>query len=178
MNTQSIGNQIMHEQVVDSVMHTINGGMTTAGMFGTSAKRKAEIKAQADEREERRKIERQEQMKIEKEERRKIEMEEHRERIKQQHLAWAALDEAADRRVAEEKKQENHERNKHQDEAENRRVAGEKKHNEKIAAAIEFLRINGIKTVEPPTPSIAEAAVRIKAEKEAYAKALFPHHFL
>ena len=105
-------------------------------------------------------------------------MEEHRERIKQQHLAWAALDEAADRRVAEEKKQENYERNKHQDEAENRRVADEKKHNEKIAAAIDFLRINGIKTVEPLSPAIAEAAARIEAEKMAYAKAHYPHHFL
>ena len=61
MNTLSIRNQIMHEQVVDAVMHTINGGMTTAGMttgglwkdrgqevlaamgLGISAKRKAEI---------------------------------------------------------------------------------------------------------------------------------------
>ena len=46
----------MHEQVVDSVMHTTNGGMTTGGRwkdrgkemlavigFGISAKRKAEI---------------------------------------------------------------------------------------------------------------------------------------
>ena len=67
MNTLSIQNRIMQEQIVDSVMHTINGGMTTAGMttagplkdmgkevlatmgLGISAKRKAEIKAQADE---------------------------------------------------------------------------------------------------------------------------------
>ena len=68
MNNLSIRNQIMHEQVVDSVMHTTNGGMTTAaGMttdgkwkdrgkemlavmgFGISAKRKAEIKAHVDE---------------------------------------------------------------------------------------------------------------------------------
>ena len=156
MNTQSIGDQIMHEQIVDSVMHTINGGMTTAGMFGPSAKKKAEIKARdmeeqmkADEREERMKIERGERNKIKREKQNKIKRE-------GDHERWAALDEAADRRVA-----------------------GEKKHEvvDELAAAIELLRINGIKIAEPLPPAIAEAVARLEAEKIAYAKARYPHQF-
>ena len=152
----------MHEQVVDSIMHTINGGMTTAGFFGMSRKKKAAMEEL--DKEEGRKADEEFKLRMEERNKKKMEQQKYDESIIQRNLTWAAIDKekkARDLMVTGDEKL----------------LAVKKTHNEKIAEAIEFLRINGIKTTEPPSPDIEEALARLEEKKNLDAMARYPHHF-